>query len=230
MGSENNSQNSPSGRRGSFSHGQTISEIFGGKSGPTSPQFSGPITAAAANAQANRRRMSLSAMSPTSPQGMFSNQPRRESVSSIASSIPGREAIDENAIDDSDASSSSPNGSGPFGRRVSFGARALRDVRTGSMSGSGKSALSFFDILLFQNSVLLTFWFSFSDGFNWSEGLKSKAESNIDRRASMSATTGSTSSGNDGLPVMPPPAPKNKEAGRPDAFQERILKGDFYMD
>ncbi|EPE29095.1 hypothetical protein GLAREA_00253 [Glarea lozoyensis ATCC 20868] len=83
-------------------------------------------------------------------------------------------------------------------------------------------------------------------GFNWSEQLRSRAESSVSQntRPSFSAVSpgGSkpiqahdrTKSVSD-LPVPPaampvsrtPPKPARK---KPDAFQERILKGDFYMD
>lgn len=83
-------------------------------------------------------------------------------------------------------------------------------------------------------------------GFNWSEQLRSRAESSVSQNArpSFSATSpnGSkplpvperTKSVSD-MPVPPaaipatrtPPKPVRKQ---PDAFQERILKGDFYMD
>lgn len=53
---------------------------------------------------------------------------RQDSLSSGSS-------IDENAVDDSEAV---PNGSptSPFARRMSFGARALRDVKTGTGVGN----------------------------------------------------------------------------------------------
>lgn len=89
-------------------------------------------------------------------------------------------------------------------------------------------------------------------GFNWSEQLRSRAESSVQgQRPSFSfgSSNMSTSPPRGGNPAngahdrprsvsdMPaPPAqamkPKAPEPQRqkPDAFQERILKGDFYMD
>lgn len=76
-----------------------------------------------------------------------------------------------------------------------------------------------------------------SEGFNWSDNFRSRAE-----RTSIAGPSGG------GLPIgggsnharaksvttmEPPPAaemPKPKPQKRPDHFQERILKGDFYMD
>lgn len=80
-------------------------------------------------------------------------------------------------------------------------------------------------------------------GFNWSEQLRSRAESSV-TGARPSFSMGSTSPPGGGpihdraksVSDMPqPPAqaaavqPK-QERPKPDAFQERILKGDFYMD
>ncbi|RFU72012.1 hypothetical protein TARUN_10244 [Trichoderma arundinaceum] len=84
-------------------------------------------------------------------------------------------------------------------------------------------------------------------GFNWSEQLRSRAESSVTgARPSFSFHgTGSHSppravpnhDRSKSISDMPqPPAqasavkPKQQERPKPDAFQERILKGDFYMD
>ncbi|KAL0938680.1 uncharacterized protein CTRU02_205290 [Colletotrichum truncatum] len=93
--------------------------------------------------------------------------------------------------------------------------------------------------------------FSLPDqGFNWSEQLRSRAESSVQgSRSSFSFGSGLSSSPPRGMSNgavhdrtksvsdMPaPPAqaaamkPKAPERPKPDAFQERILKGDFYMD
>ncbi|PTB67164.1 hypothetical protein BBK36DRAFT_1094322, partial [Trichoderma citrinoviride] len=84
-------------------------------------------------------------------------------------------------------------------------------------------------------------------GFNWSEQLRTRAESSVTgARPSFSFQgTGSHSpprampshDRSKSISDMPqPPAqassvkPKQPERPKPDAFQERILKGDFYMD
>ncbi|POS79753.1 hypothetical protein DHEL01_v201848 [Diaporthe helianthi] len=91
-------------------------------------------------------------------------------------------------------------------------------------------------------------------GFNWSEQLRSRAESTVasGQRPSFSFASGMTGSPprtgavappsthdrNRSVSEMPAPpaqAPKPRSPPRdnrpkPDAFQERILKGDFYMD
>lgn len=82
-----------------------------------------------------------------------------------------------------------------------------------------------------------------SEGFNWSDNFRTRAE----RTSIAGGSSGFGGFGQNGLgnspparhdrsksvAVMEPPAremPKPKEQVRPDHFQERILKGDFYMD
>lgn len=139
------SQSPPRTRRSSFA-GQTFADIFGGSgrqsgSAPRNVpsnngdaqqgQYPGPITTAAAQAQ--RRRMSLTTLglsgSPTAQSPFGSMRGRRESFSSANSG-----SIDESAIEDEFASRDQPTT--PFARRMSFGARAMRDIRS-STGGSG---------------------------------------------------------------------------------------------
>ncbi|KAF4458651.1 hypothetical protein FALBO_14606 [Fusarium albosuccineum] len=83
-------------------------------------------------------------------------------------------------------------------------------------------------------------------GFNWSEQLRSRAESSVTgARPSFSFASSSPPRNNSihdrakSVSEMPQPPvqaasvkqqPKQPERPKPDAFQERILKGDFYMD
>ncbi|KAJ3472199.1 hypothetical protein NLG97_g11198 [Lecanicillium saksenae] len=78
-------------------------------------------------------------------------------------------------------------------------------------------------------------------GFNWSEQLRSRAESSVSgARPSFSLASGSPprmphdrarSVSEMASPPTQAPAPvPRQEKPKPDAFQERILKGDFYMD
>ncbi|KAI9171604.1 hypothetical protein HJFPF1_01090 [Paramyrothecium foliicola] len=80
-------------------------------------------------------------------------------------------------------------------------------------------------------------------GFNWSEQLRSRAESSVSgARPSFSFASGSPPRGSmqhdraKSVSDMPQPpaqasaAQAKPERPKPDAFQERILKGDFYMD
>ncbi|KAG9659952.1 hypothetical protein KCU64_g3519, partial [Aureobasidium melanogenum] len=132
---DQNDQSSPNStyhqrRRSSFV-GQAFSDMFNRSSRPsessgTSPPAQGPIATAAA--EASRRRLSISTLGMgTSPNqsSPMSARMRGESVSSSTA--------DESAIDD-EPSSAAPANSGPFARRVSFGARALKDMKGGSAS------------------------------------------------------------------------------------------------
>lgn len=209
-------------RRGSFTT-QTFNNIFGRSNstsgGPTSP-FPGPITTAAAQDQ--RRRMSITTLglSGTSPTqaAPFTFGGRRGSVSTSNS-----DSIDESAIDDDDGPGRS-NPTTPFARRMSFGAQALRTVRgSGSPGATGEGG-----------------------GFNWSEQLRSRAESSVSQSQRPSFSTSPSAPKSTQIPMhdraksigempapptaVPVPAPVRPQPRKPDAFQERILKGDFYMD
>ena len=82
--------------------------------------------------------------------------------------------------------------------------------------------------------LILTFSFDLVEGFNWSEQIKNRAErsASINSQATTAPAMGplnhqkaaSTSAAEQPIKEMP------KSPKRPDHFQERILKGDFYMD
>lgn len=218
MSNENNdNMNRP--RRGSVGNA-VFSNLFQRTS--TSPG-SAPVVPPAVNMNdAQRRRLSVSTL------GVHSGSPTSSSAPyhfRRASTSTNSESIDESAVDEDD---SSPNGSKntpttPF-RRMSMGGPP-RGFRNGSISGDQSQ-------------------------FNWSEKLRSRAESSISgSRGSFSFGNGfgtsppraNTMQGQDrakSVAEMPaPPAqsppprkPKQPERQKPDAFQERILKGDFYMD
>lgn len=128
MADTNDSSASTHRRRSSFA-GQTFADIFGSKGrasgnvGATSntsasptAQFPGPLSSVAAQAQ---RRMSIHQLGlPASP-----TQRRRDSISSANSG-----SVDESAVVEDEFG---PSQQTPFGRRVSFGAKALKDVKTG---------------------------------------------------------------------------------------------------
>ena len=82
-------------------------------------------------------------------------------------------------------------------------------------------------------------------GFNWSEQLRSRAESSVSGSRPSFSLGSSSPPANRAThdrarsvsemaqpPNQMPPAPVKQQQPRakPDAFQERILKGDFYMD
>lgn len=181
-------------RRASFSPGTTLTELFSGRQAP--PPYPGPNVAAVQRARA----MSISG---TSTNGIAAF--RRGSVSSINSSASN---LDENAVDEGEGS---PTGvpTSPFARRMSFGARALRDVRIpGRMGSQGSPGPS-----------------PTATRGPWPDNGKSNSPPNAQpgdnphhqRRASVSTMP---------LPVTSIPAVKPND----DPLQERILKGDFYMD
>jgi len=127
---------SPSTRRASFSAGQKLSGLFG-RSPPNSngtSAYPGPIATAAANAQAQqRRRTSIASLglsgSPTQAPAFAGLRNRQGSGSGSSTTT----SINENAIEEGDAEpNASPTSPSTFARRMSFGARALRDVKTGN--------------------------------------------------------------------------------------------------
>lgn len=71
------------------------------------------------------------------------------------------------------------------------------------------------------------------EGYNFAENLRTRAERSSISGASSLATSPTTAMHHraKSVAVMEPPAKEIPKAARvPDAFQERILKGDFYMD
>ena len=145
MSSEGSPPPTPSSaRRASFSR-QTLSELFG-RSPPTSngtPAYPGPISTAAANAQAQQRRRSSvtqalgGSPTQTSP---FTSGNRQNSFGSTSPST----SIEESAVEDGDAPSSysgSPSSSS-FARRVSFGARTAARGGAGVGNVNGRSSMT----------------------------------------------------------------------------------------
>jgi hypothetical protein len=269
---------------------QTFQDLFGRSSGYVGQQnnaqgASGPITTAAANAQ--RRRLSLTTIGLGASPGQTSPfQYPRTRTESISSANSG--SVDESPFEDDYAASTSATSSNPatpFARRLSFGARALRDVRqsngnvgnpNGRLSvhkasspptGRGRG-LSLLSHSLPSSSSLLVGPLSpgsfrsksishfrpppiaehiteqsdsvygdclltsplTGEGYNFADNLRSRAE-----RGSMSGPPPSL--GVHGhqraksVAIMEPPTREMPRQPKvPDAMQERILKGDFYMD
>ncbi|RFU31370.1 hypothetical protein B7463_g4980, partial [Scytalidium lignicola] len=287
--SSNNGNNTPPDassrpRCGSFTT-QTFGNIFGRSNStsgaPTAP-FPGAISIATAQDQ-NRRRMSISTLglSGSSPTQVspFPFGARRASISTA-----GSDSIDENAIDDDEGPTRSTPIT-PFVRRISFGAQALRNVRTGNGGNSpiaqGRTPPSNSTISSRDRSgsrggrgtppgTLSSSQASSTSkprtssnlpstrpaegtGFNWSEQLRSRAESSVSHPHRPSLSTSPSNHANK-YPAMheramsvsdmpappaatiqtpqpqPQPQPARPARRQPDAFQERILKGDFYMD
>jgi hypothetical protein len=248
---ENSPPQSPTARRASFAPGQRLSQLFSRSPGNvgTGP-YPGPIAAAAASAHASQpRRMSISTLglsgSPTQTSPFGGLRARQDSSSSSTGSPGG---VDESAVEDSDAVTPTT----PFARRMSFGAKALRDVRVGSSTFNGRASMSSAttpatkgrglspspegggsDSAQERSNVLPR---RTGEGFNWSEQLRSRAQRSSSitspppppalavapvREHQRAASTTQMEA-----PVKEIP----KQPKVPDHFQERILKGDFYMD
>ncbi|KAL8952295.1 MAG: hypothetical protein Q9222_001784 [Ikaeria aurantiellina] len=203
MSNENSPPPTPpspqSARRSSFSPGQLFGRGPAASSSATTP-YPTPIATAAASAQVQqRRRLSITSLglsgSPTQTSAFA--RARQGSLSSGASN---NTSIDENAIEEGDAPPLSASPTSRFARRMSSGARALRDVRTGSGNANGRS----------------------STAANTAPSVKGRAPavSARERQAASNTTP----------PVEVPAKPPAQPVRVPDQFQERILKGDFYMD
>ncbi|RMJ11609.1 hypothetical protein CDV36_008748 [Fusarium kuroshium] len=206
-------------RRGSITQAALTNLFQRGNSVPNGSGFpsqsSGPV-------DTGRRRLSvttlgLSGTSPTNTSSFI----RRGSMSTNSNNS---DSIDENAIEDDDAffGSAKTAPTTPFVPRMSFGTSNMRNIRPNGSPGNDQQ------------------------GFNWSEQLRSRAESSVTgARPSFSLASTSPPRGNSihdrakSVSEMPQPPvqaasvkhqPKQPERPKPDAFQERILKGDFYMD
>jgi hypothetical protein len=268
---------SPDTRRRASVTSQTFHDLFGRSSGYVGQQTgaSGPITTAAANAQ--RRRLSLTTIGLGASPGQTSPflQTPRTRTESISSANSG--SVDESPFEDDYTNGSNP--ATPFARRLSFGARALRDVRQSNggagnpngrppvhkasspPTGRGRGLSSLSQSLPSSSLLLRPFapshsrrtasishiWSSTIDeqseimpgnfsltpsptgeGYNFAENLRSRAE-----RGSMSGPphhSGTTHQRAKSVTIMEPPAREMPKPKVPDAMQERILKGDFYMD
>ncbi|KAH8199113.1 hypothetical protein TruAng_006699 [Truncatella angustata] len=246
-----------------------------------------PLNSSAA-ARDPHRRLSVTtlglsgAAGPASATGAFGGI-RRGSISTNNS-----DSIDENAIDDDEPSARTAPTT-PFVRRMSFGANALRSVRSppaGTSPGSSgrpapdqprrpsggitrtppsgsatftapaatataggrRTSMAQASTTLPARSPSDVLSATRTDqGFNWSEQLRSRAESSVSgMRPSFSGLSAAGSPPRPGIAYhdraksvseMPAPPqqaaaikPKQPEQRKPDAMQERILKGDFYMD
>ncbi|KAL9603387.1 MAG: hypothetical protein Q9219_001249, partial [cf. Caloplaca sp. 3 TL-2023] len=208
---------------------KALNELFGrgAQSGSGAPAaYPTPIATAAANAQAQqRRRLSITSLglsgSPTQASAFA-----RARQGSLSSGTSYNTSIDENAIEEGDAAPVSTSPHSPIGRRLSSGARALRDVRIGSGNTNGRSP---------NGPTSAPSVKGRGEAFNWSEQLRNRAERSssitspptsapgVSARERQAATAAAP-------PVEVPAKPPPKLQTVPDHFQERILKGDFIMD
>jgi|UniRef100_A0A8H7TNS9 hypothetical protein len=206
----------PRNRRGSITQA-ALSNLFQ-RSGPsvTGPPFPGQPNPAVSDPQRRRLSVSTLGLSGASPNVSSGFGMRRGSMSTNSNNS---DSIDESAIEDDDFGPKTAPTT-PFTRRMSFGNSSMRGYRPGGSPGHDQQ------------------------GFNWPEQLRSRAESHVagGQRPSFSLATSPPQHASfhhdraKSVSDMPPPpnhapAPKPvQERPKPDAFQERILKGDFYMD
>ncbi|XHG05202.1 hypothetical protein AWENTII_008449 [Aspergillus wentii] len=203
-------------RRASLASGLSFSDYYSRPGGNSATQPSS-VTSAAANAQSNqRRRLSITTLglsgSPTQTSPFGGRTLHRGSVSSSVGSTPA--TIEDSVVEDPDGAPSNATPNTPFARRMSFGAQALRDARSGSLSNG--------------------------EGFNWSEALRSRAE----RAPSLGSVSPNTPQSQNAagasqqsyhqraasIASMEQPTremPKQPKQNKPDFFQEKILRGDF---
>ncbi|KAL4963520.1 uncharacterized protein BDV14DRAFT_88175 [Aspergillus stella-maris] len=193
-------------RRASIASGLSFPEYKSGNSGLAGPT-SGSMANAMANAQSNqRRRLSITTLglsgSPTQTLQYGSRNYRQGSISSSVGSSPGNS---EEAVAEDENSPPSGLPKSPFARRLSFGAQALRDARTGSI-GNG-------------------------EGFNWSEALRTRAErgpiSPNSAQTPQVRHQRAASIASMDQPAQEMPKQPKQQNNKPDFFQEKILRGDF---
>ncbi|KAI2626338.1 hypothetical protein GGS21DRAFT_269283 [Xylaria nigripes] len=274
MSNDTSNTGRPNDRRGSVTSAAFSNLFHRSNSIPTgNGNSTSRESVSSAVARDQQRRLSLTTLglsgaSPPSASTAFGI--RRGSISTS-----GSDSIDENAIDDDESAKAAPTS--PFARRTSFGAQAMRNMRTGQSSpGSGRpsqqtrrtsivssrhqppGALSLppasrrmstsqasHTLPARTSSDMLS---ARSDnGYNWTEQLRFRAESSVTGQRPGFGSAANTSPPHRTTPPhhdraksvsdMPAPPrqpevmkPKRPERPKPDHMQERILKGDFYMD
>ncbi|CAG9938422.1 unnamed protein product [Clonostachys rosea f. rosea IK726] len=241
----------PRNRRGSITQA-ALSNLFQ-RSGPsvTGPPFPGQPNPAVSDPQRRRLSVSTLGLSGASPNVSSGFGMRRGSMSTNSNNS---DSIDESAIEDDDFGPKTAPTT-PFTRRMSFGNSSMRGYRPGGspghalagrrasveVSASSPSQASHAQHIRFTSDTVPRLD---QQGFNWPEQLRSRAESHVagGQRPSFSLATSPPQHASfhhdraKSVSDMPPPpnhapAPKPvQERPKPDAFQERILKGDFYMD
>ncbi|KAJ5946222.1 hypothetical protein N7454_003061 [Penicillium verhagenii] len=214
-------------RRGSIASGLPFTDLFSKQNNQSAKD--------AANAQTSQRRLSITTLglsgSPTQTSAFGNRSFRRGSLSSSwGSSVPNEDVVAE------DPEGGSP--SSPFARRVSFGAQALRDARSGSISNGRIPPGSLPAARPTARSPASTATSSqdersnvsrrVGEGFNWSEALRSRAE----RAPSLGGPSARQSHHQRAASIasMEQPIreiPKQPKQKKPDFFQEKILRGDF---
>ncbi|KAI1382411.1 hypothetical protein F4677DRAFT_25270 [Hypoxylon crocopeplum] len=269
--SNDNNNGPPNDRRGSVTSA-AFSNLFHRSNSTSTGNGNARESVSSIAARDQRRRLSvttlgLSGTSPNSASTPFGI--RRGSISTNNS-----DSVDENAVDDEESGKAGPTS--PFARRMSFGAQAMRNLRTGPTSpgstgmpsqqsrrisngntrapptdassastATRRASTSQASNTLPYRTPSDMFSARADPGYNWSEQLRTRAESSVQghRPTFGAGRHGSPPHGNSqhdrakSVSEMPAPPqqaatvkPKQPERPKPDHMQERILKGDFYMD
>jgi hypothetical protein len=149
------SEQSPPSSPGSGRRRSSFTELFTSRPNPGthSASYSPPntnISTPMGNTQSNRRGMSITTLglsgnspnSQNSPLGAFARQRRASVASSSASGSPEfKNSFEDSAVIEEDHQAGAPANTPAtpsFARRVSFGAQALRDVRSTSAASGGR--------------------------------------------------------------------------------------------
>ncbi|KAK0731076.1 hypothetical protein B0H67DRAFT_475871 [Lasiosphaeris hirsuta] len=266
-------------RRGSVSS-MPLASLFRSNSisQPQPMGFSGPLTTVALNDQRRRLSITTLGLSGTSPTAASASFLRRASLSTNSDSL------DENAVEEDDVVRTVPTTpfarrmslGGPQAMRSvrggaspgSNGRRSPPMRRSSIVRGSpptpplGSAGAGNYTWSKIQASTTnqprpgsdLCSPARSDQGFNWSDQLRSRAESTVSAgpRASFSFSSGLNASpprsnpsagppptvsphhdrakSVSDMPAPPAQQPRARAPQKPDHFQERILKGDFYMD
>ncbi|EKV17486.1 hypothetical protein PDIG_14380 [Penicillium digitatum PHI26] len=220
-------------RRGS------IADIFSKPSNPSNTHV--------ANQQFNQRRLSITTLglsgSPTQASAFGGNRNFRQG--SLSSSMGSNVPI-EDTLEDDQGIGTSPNSQ--FGRRVSFGAQALRDARAGSIGngrnypppsavGPRRSPPAGSAIVATRSSASTSTFPQdersnaprrpLGEGFNWSEALRSRAERAPSLGGPVSPQAAQRAASIASMEQPSREMPRQPKQNKPDFFQEKILRGDF---
>ncbi len=145
------SEQSPPSSPGAGRRRSSITELFIPRPAAAThtSAYSPPNTTPMGNTQSNRRGMSITTLglggnSPTnqnSPLNAFAKQRRTSGASSTSSSLEFKNSFEDSAVIEEDHQTGVPTNtpaSPSFARRVSFGAQALRDVRSTGAVPAGR--------------------------------------------------------------------------------------------
>ncbi|RMZ82017.1 hypothetical protein DV737_g2276, partial [Chaetothyriales sp. CBS 132003] len=244
-------------RRSSFA------DFFSGRSNASSAISSSPPTGSTAGSPGLHSRGGsgpasaglsggVGVLGQTNPYTAFARQRRASVATSTASSSPEfkNSFSDESAVVEVDEIAKGPGSSPvtPVGRRLSFGAQALRDVKSGSpTAGAGRRpSTSLFTLDEQEHAgeapapvrhVSSGTAKTGGEGFNWSEALRDRTK----RSPSFSSGNPFAANANKPRPTSvsfaspPKEMPKASEGQalrmkKPDQLGERMLRGEFMMD